>query len=59
LYPIERVKHKNIFRRCVHLNGEYRPVSDVKEELIQEIILNIIETFDLTKSEANDIVKKK
>ena len=58
LYPVEKVKYENKFRRCIYLNGEYRPVSDVKIILIQEIIFNIIETFDLTKSEAKKITHK-
>jgi hypothetical protein len=58
LYPVEKVKYENKFRRCVYLYECYRPVSDVKKILIQKIILNIIETFDLTKLEAKNITQK-
>ncbi len=58
LYPIEKIKYNDKFRRCVYLHDGYKPVSDVKKILIQEIIFNIIETFDLTKTEAKNITHK-
>ena len=58
VYPIEKVKYNGKFRRCVYLNDKYKPINDVKKQLISVIINNLSNTFDITQIKCTQIVNR-
>lgn len=57
-YPIEKVKYKGKFKRCINLNGEFKPISLIKDDVINIVSNDISNVFDIPHIESVNIVKR-